>query len=217
MVFTQAVAGDASVARSTESSVVYSPTLPDLKETPTVSSVIQTRAFLPLADAVSTIQPTTVTTTRDIVLVTEIKDELVGDGGDNDVDLEESQEDFDGSEIIEQPKKRFDTFVKKDKDSEKENESLEEERQSAELSFKERLKQRFKQFRQEHKGVLNKKVSVTSQPANNFGRSFKTGDENEEKSKERPKFSKRTEIIRKKLAEVLKHSQRTIETSTLER
>ena len=215
------VLGDASAVKTTELAENFNPkqetSLPDLQVMPTVSSVIQTRAFLPLADVGPTIQPTTVTTTGDDVLVTKIKDDLVGDGADYDDDLEQSHEDFDGAEITEQPKKRFDTFVQKDNESEKESESLEEERQSAELSFKERLKQRFKQFRQEHKGVLNKKVAVTTQPANNFGRSFKTKDEKEGKAKERPKFSKRTEIIRKKLAEVLKHSQRTVETSTLER
>jgi len=135
-------------------------------------------------------------------------------------DLQDSKEEItESEELTEQPIKRFDNFNQKELEVQKEQESLEEERQSAEISFKERLKQRFKQFRQEHKGVLNKKVSLPNQPVTerNVGRSFKHKEDDTEIKRERPKFGKRTDLIRKKLAEVLKHSARTIEKSTLKR
>merc|ERR1712106_1023986 len=224
MVFTQAEAGDSKLTGQTESIEIMKPTelsaKLDFPESFTVSSFIQTQASLPQPNVITTIQPTAVTQTTDVDYSTGIREDVVNIKHDQEedyvVDLEHSDEEFDGSEIIEQPKKRFDNFVRKGK-KEKENESLEEERQSAELSFKERLKQRFKQFRKEHKGVLEKKVSVNSQPINDFGRSFKTSDEKVERDRDKPKFKSRTEQIRKKLAEVLKHSQRTIEKSTLER
>ena len=123
---------------------------------------------------------------------------------DHSSELQEEEE--------ENPRKRFDNATDKHSGSER----LGDERQSAELSFKEKLKQRFNKFRQEHKEVLNKNVPGSIPvTAKSFSRSSNTNNDSERT--DRPKFGKRTDLIRKKLAEVLKHSSRQPEESTLER
>ena len=107
------------------------------------------------------------------------------------------------------------------------------ERHSAELSFKERLKERFKKFRQEHVNILSsskkdEKKESTVRPTFTRNRhqevsrervaSEENEDEEEEEKNSRRKFGKsgRTDLIRRKLAEVLKHTT-VAEESTLQR
>ena len=139
----------------------------------------------------------------------------------------EDSEELEGEVGIKDPETRFEQLKRDGKQEEDdEEESLEDERLSAELSFKERLKARFKKFRQEHKGFLNKKnneeaTSLTKNrsPTHRFnsGSSDDVDSDTGEK-RERPKFGKsgRTDLIRKKLAEVLKHTP-VVEESTLKR
>ena len=95
-----------------------------------------------------------------------------------------------------------------DIDEESEEKSFEDERQSAELSFQERLRERFKKFRQSHSGVLGRKTDsnnirprVTSTDEDDDDEDDEDEDDNDKK---RPKFGQngRTSLIRKKLAQV---------------
>ena len=139
--------------------------------------------------------------------VAEDSEELEGEAGIRDTDTKFEQLKRDG---------------KNKEDDEEEEKSIEDERHSAELSFKERLKARFNKFRQEHKGFLNKKNKVETTPITrnrNSSNRFNSDDESDSGEKrERPKFGKsgRTDLIRKKLEEVLRRTS-VVEESTLKR
>ena len=96
----------------------------------------------------------------------------------------------------EQKPKRFDSG-----DSGRANkarESLEEVRKSANLSFKERLKQRFQKFREEHGSVLDR------EPSRGFGRAIgQAGRERDRQDENTVSFGKKSDIIRNKLHQVL--------------
>ena len=92
-----------------------------------------------------------------------------------------------------------------DIDEESEEKSFEDERQSAELSFQERLRERFKKFRQSHSGVLGRKTDSNNiRPRVTSTDEDDEEDEEEDNDKKRPKFGQngRTSLIRKKLAQV---------------
>ena len=137
-------------------------------------------------------------------------------------DYDDDSEDF-GGEVGTTAK--FEQLKRNGKDS--------TERHSAELSFKERLKERFKKFRQEHVNILSsskkdEKKESTVRPTFTRNRhqevsrervaSEENEDEEEEEKNSRRKFGKsgRTDLIRRKLAEVLKHTT-VAEESTLQR
>ena len=137
--------------------------------------------------------------------------------------LEEDSEEFfvEGQEKR-TPKSKFQN-LKKNSDESEEDKSIEDERHSAQMSFKERLKARFKKFRQEHGNILvkpnqNNSGSRSTQErkvviSNNEAQS----ESEDEKQKEKPKFGRRTDFIRKKLAEVLKHQTSKTEEATFQR
>ena len=146
------------------------------------------------------------TTTR-LSEVAEDSEELEGEAGIKDHDSKFEQLKRDG----------------KKKDEDDEEKSIEDERHSAELSFKERLKARFNKFRQEHKGFLNKKnkvetTPITRNPSNRFNSNNADEESDSGERRERPKFGKngRTDLIRKKLEEVLRRTS-VVEESTLKR
>ena len=100
----------------------------------------------------------------------------------------------------EQKPKRFDSG-----DSGRANkarESLEEVRKSANLSFKERLKQRFQKFREEHGSVLDREPS-DSRSTGGFGRAIGQGRYRDRQSENVVSFGKKSDIIRNKLHQVL--------------
>ena len=102
----------------------------------------------------------------------------------------------------EQKPKRFDSG-----DSSRVNkgrESLEEVRKSANLSFKERLKQRFQKFREEHGSVLDRQPNNgNSRSQGGFGRAIGQGRDRERQSENVVSFGKKSDIIRNKLHQVL--------------
>ena len=101
----------------------------------------------------------------------------------------------------EQKPKRFDSG-----DSSRANkarESLEEVRKSANLSFKERLKQRFQKFREEHGSVLDRQPNSNSRSKGGFGRAIGQGRDRERQSENVVSFGKKSDIIRNKLHQVL--------------
>ena len=134
---------------------------------------------------------------------------------------QDSEEVFIEEQEKRKPKSKFGNLrlnpEEKEEEEEEEDKSIEDERHSAELSFKERLKARFKKFRQEHGDILEKTKDVNSdtRPSKTQLRPSETQsrDKEEKEAKERPKFGKRTDFIRKKLAEVLKHTSKTEETT----
>ena len=77
-----------------------------------MSSFIQTQSSLKQPTVVSTIKPTAVTKTEGVENFTEIVDIPFSQEEDFVADLKESNDNIDGSEIIEQPNKRFDNFVR---------------------------------------------------------------------------------------------------------
>ena len=168
---------------------------------------------------ISNINPTTVTVTDDDDVTTSVSEE-------ESKELEDDSEEIGDSFIVTSSSAKFEQLKrggkKNSSDEEEEEKSLEDERHSAELSFKERLRARFKKFRQEHVGVLNKKNPSTStfnRKQNIRENDKEDEEENDDKEeKKRPKFGKngRTDLIRKKLAEVLKHTT-TVSESFLER
>ena len=146
-------------------------------------------------------------TTTSLSEVAEDSEELEGEAGIRHTDTKFEQLKRDGKN--------------KEEDDEEEDKSIEDERHSAELSFKERLKARFNKFRQEHKGFLNKKNKVETTPiTRNRNSSNKNSDDESDsgEKRERPKFGKsgRTDLIRKKLEEVLRRTS-VVEESTLKR
>ena len=121
-------------------------------------------------------------------------------------EVAEDSEEIEGETGIQDPDTKFGQLKRdgKKKEDEEEEQSIEDERLSAELSFKERLKARFNKFRQEHKGFLNKKNNVETTPITrnrNSSNRLNSGDESDSgEKKQRPKFGKsgRTDLIRKK-------------------
>ena len=139
-------------------------------------------------------------------------------------EVAEDSEELEGETGIQDPDTKFGQLKRdgKKEEDEEEEQSIEDERLSAELSFKERLKARFNKFRQEHKGFLNKKNNVETTPITrnrNSSNRLNSGDESDSgEKKQRPKFGKsgRTDLIRKKLEEVLRRTS-VVEESTLKR
>ena len=143
-------------------------------------------------------------------------------------EVAEDSEELEGEAGIKNPDSKFEQLKrdgKKKGEDDDEEKSIEDERHSAELSFKERLKARFNKFRQEHKGFLNKKNKVETTPITrnrNTSNRFNSNNSDEEsdsgEKRERPKFGKngRTDLIRKKLEEVLRRTS-VVEESTLRR
>ena len=142
-------------------------------------------------------------------------------------EVAEDSEELEGEAGIKDPDSKFEQLKrdgkKKGEDDDEEEKSIEDERHSAELSFKERLKARFNKFRQEHKGFLNKKNTVettpiTRNPSNRFNSNNSEEESESGEKRERPKFGKngRTDLIRKKLEEVLRRTS-VVEESTLKR
>ena len=99
----------------------------------------------------------------------------------------------------EQTPKRFDSG---DRRANKARESLEEVRKSANLSFKERLKQRFQKFREEHGSVLDREPS-NSRGTGGFGRAIGQGRDRDREAENIVSFGKKSDIIRNKLHQVL--------------
>lgn len=126
----------------------------------------------------------------------------------------DSEEVFVEEQEKRKPKSKFENLKLTPDEAEEENKSIEDERHSAELSFKERLKARFKKFRQEHGDILvqSKDINSETRPVPVQLRPSDTQAHDKE-DKERPKFGTRTDFIRKKLAEVLKHTSKTEETT----
>ena len=143
-------------------------------------------------------------------------------------EVAEDSEELEGEAGIKDPDSKFEQLKRDGKkkgedDDDEEEKSIEDERHSAELSFKERLKARFNKFRQEHKGFLNKKNTVettpiTRNPSNRFNSNNSEEESESGEKRERPKFGKngRTDLIRKKLEEVLRRTS-VVEESTLKR
>ena len=177
-----------------------------------------------------TVQPITTTTTTGAPIRTEHQNVLIinptssltEDLSDSPSLDEDSEEFFVEDQEKRKPKSKFQNLQLNSEETE-EDKSIEDERHSAQLSFKERLKARFKKFRQEHGNILVKQDqnSSGSRPteqrkveiSNNEAQSPSDG----KKQKEKPKFGRRTDFIRKKLAEVLKHQNSKTEEATFQR
>ena len=101
----------------------------------------------------------------------------------------------------EQKPKRFDSSD--NRRANKARESLEEVRKSANLSFKERLKQRFQKFREEHGSVLDRTPTSNSRSSGGFGRAIGQHRDREGQSENTVSFGKKSDIIRNKLHQVL--------------
>ena len=82
-------------------------------------------------------------------------------------------------------------------------ESQEKDRNSAQLSFKERLRERFRKFRDSHGQVLARQSSPRER---GYGRAI--GEPIRRKEEEGVSFGKNSDIIRNKLRQVLKNSNK---------
>ena len=176
---------------------------------------------------------TTTTTTTGAPITTEHQNVLIinptsslSEEQSEDTDsssLEEDSEEFfvEGQEKR-TPKSKFQN-LKKNSDESEEDKSIEDERHSAQMSFKERLKARFKKFRQEHGNILvkqnqnNSGSRPTQQRKVVISNNDAQSESEDKKQKEKPKFGRRTDFIRKKLAEVLKHQTSKTEEATFQR
>ena len=95
-----------------------------------------------------------------------------------------------------------------DNKADKTRENLEEVRKSANLSFKERLKQRFQKFRDEHSSVLTKEATNQVIPReHSFGRSIGQ-DRDRGRLDSQKSFRGKSDIIRNKLRQVLNQSNK---------
>lgn len=105
-----------------------------------------------------------------------------------------------GFEEGQQPERSED----QDSRADKARESLEEDRKSANLSFKERLKQRFQKFREEHGSVLVREPSFRD---SSYGRAIGDPRQRGKDDDQQVSFGRKSDAIRKKLREVLNYSK----------
>ena len=82
-------------------------------------------------------------------------------------------------------------------------ESQEKDRNSAQLSFKERLRERFRKFRDSHGPVLARQSSLRER---GYGRAI--GEPVRRQEEEGVSFGKKSDIIRNKLRQVLQNSNK---------
>ena len=180
------------------------------------------------------ITTTTTTTTAGTPITTEHQNVLIinptssfADGHSEEITDsssldEDSEEFFVEDQEKRKPKSKFQNLQLNSDDTE-EDKSIEDERHSAQMSFKERLKARFKKFRQEHGNILEKQTQNNSGSRSTQQRKVEISNNGaqsqseDKKQKEKPKFGRRTDFIRKKLAEVLKHQSSKTEEVTFQR
>ena len=205
-----------------EKSSVEAEKIPSTNSEVSTAPVISAETITTTTEATTTTSTTTTTTELNILLIkptSSFDEEQLEDSTDSDYGSldEDSVEIFLEDQEKRTPKSKFQNLKLK---TEEEDTSIEDERHSAELSFKERLKARFKKFRQEHGDILVKTKGENSgaRPTVESAVEVSTAQSQArvKEGKERPKFGKRTDFIRKKLAEVLKHTSKT-EESTFQR
>ena len=183
-----------------------------------ISSEVQSVNIVTPATSTTTTATTTAVTNSPIITTSQITEQQQVDiiptvvSDEDEDDAEENYDDVEeifGENVVKTDSKLAQLRrggKNEDIDEESEEKSFEDERQSAELSFQERLRERFKKFRQSHSGVLGRKTDSN----NNRPRVTSTEeeddeeDEGEDNDKKRPKFGQngRTSLIRKKLAQV---------------
>ena len=196
--------------------------IPSTNSELSTAPVISAETITTTTEATTTTSTTTTTTELNILLIkptSSFDEEQLEDSTDSDYGSldEDSVEIFLEDQEKRTPKSKFQNLKLK---TEEEDTSIEDERHSAELSFKERLKARFKKFRQEHGDILVKTKGENSGARPTVESAVEVSTTQSQarvkEGKERPKFGKRTDFIRKKLAEVLKHTSKT-EESTFQR